>query len=1732
MARQSRIFRIFISSTFGDLKAEREALQLTVFPKLRELCATHGCRFQAIDLRWGVSEEAALDQQTMLICLEELRRCQRTTPRPNFVILMGQRYGWRPLPPHISSQEFHKIEKHIAAADRSLLNEWYRPDENALPSRHYLQPRRDKYEVAQRWATIESRLHSALAEAARAAGFPASMRFKYEAAATHQEIEAGALKTENPEKHVFGFFRTIDDLPSEANEFVDLDAHGRPDTEAQQRLIELKATLHQLLPNNIREYSTTWAGNGAGNTHLDQLCSDMFSELEQVIRAEIEDLEKIDALADEIDAQSTFAVDRRRFFTGRAKLLKKIAGHVRSNNSRPLMLHGESGSGKSAAMAQASFDCANELSSGVTVVRFIGATPATTDVRTLLDSVCRQIDRDYGQVDAVIPGDYRELIAAFRERLALATAEKPLVIFLDALDQLSDLDRGRNLMWLPDELPPHARLVVSTLPSECLDILAKKLPSRNQAEVQPMFAGEGKNLLRLWLTEAQRKLQPAQEQLVHRKFLESGGLPLYLKLAFEEARRWSSWNRTEDETLPVDVIGIIGQLFDRLSLETNHGETLVGRSLGYLAASRNGLTEDELLDVLSRDRDVIADFKQRSPKSPTVAGLPFINWSRLFADVEPYLAQRSGDGASLLSFYHRQLGEEAKLRFLSGKDKSARHEALAEYFAAQTAAGWGRRALSELAWQQIQSERWRDLEATLTNLDFLEAKCKAGGTYDLVADFDNAARAKLPAYVRERISPFARFIKANAHVLARRPELLCQLAANEPDRTVPRRAAQEKLASTKGDRSWLRWVNKPQTPSPCLMVLGHVDFLNACAVSPDGSRLVSVGNDRAVHVWDAATGVELLTMFGHRTAIGCCAYSPDGSCVATGGYDGALKLWDPRTGVELKPPEGHENQIEYCTFSNDSRWLLSTANDNTLRIWDVPNRKEFQVVRLAETAMGAAFSPDCKSFVVGDQRGVLKLWGLKSPKPLKELKVHDAEIMGCFFSPSGRWMFSTSQDKTFKRWKSDFTGEPLVFTGHTDRVWTVCVSEKRNLVASASGDQTVKLWDLQTGYELATLTGHTDEVLSCAFLPGDDRLVTSSWDATIRIWDVSRVGRSRRKRRTVKVEVQDKAIWLSCGYSHDGKMLAAGSEDDLRLWDAATGSLRQVMGGHPDYVRNAKFSPDDRWLVTSASRELYRWTVGETEPLELRKHRNLVSGCAISPDGKEVLSSSEDRTFRIADAEGGKMFRVLSRDKSAFTCCAAPDSWRVAAAGTKDGRMKIVRLKTGKELFEIQAHADEVTTIAFSADGSRLASGSMDSLVKIWNVSNGKLITVLTGHSSSILQCFFSPDGRRLATLSRDQTSRIWDLGTFKCLRTLVGHAFQAGGYSPDGSRLLTGSYDGTLRIWNATTGSEMAMLSGFRNSVAACAVSNDGSLIASASHFRALILRDGESGRQSRRLAGHAAEVLDCTFSPDSKALVSASADATLRLWNPVTGRCDAVLKGHEGPVQSCAFSPDGKLIVSGSRDRTLKLWEAQTGIEVATLKGHRDWAQRVIFSPDGRLIASGGLDKTIKVWDPTGKLKANLTGHGDAVNLCAFSSNSRFLLSGSGDGTLKVWNVARRTERFHFRGHTGAVRACAFSPLESLAVSGGMDTTVRLWNLQNGEGMILGEHESWVLSCAFSPTGQWLVTGANDGFVKLWDVPGRRLDSEYSVGAPVRCLRWHPSGIKFVVGDEEGGIHVLQRQ
>lgn len=795
------------------MKEERNALQERVFPKLRELCMQHGCRFQAIDLRWCVSEEAALDQQTMNICLNEIKRCQKVTPRPNFIVLLGDRYGWCPLPAQIEATEFEKIMSVVSEDDRNEYQGWYRKDDNAIPAEYCLQPRKVEFsgnktdeekekiqdDESKQWEQIETELRSIFIDAINKLGWAKtdSRRIQYEASATHQEIINGALDSQNAKDHVFCYFRSITNpFPNdEAKDFID------SDKSLKDKLDELKCDLESELPKeHIHKYDASWDKGSLTTAHLDDLCKRVEEDLSRTILEEVDKIEKKPDLEQETDNHWEFAEERSKNFVGRTDVLDRIRNYVIDDEKIPLITHGKSGCGKSAIMAKMALELRGK--SDITVIsRFIGATPESSVIGSLLIGICREIYDSFGfeqekqqklqqELNAIqgideeaqkrreqkrdeieseyeIPSDDTgKLAKTLRSFITKIPKDKRLVIFLDAIDQLNSSDNALTLFWLPKELSENVKFVISAISeegsaSEPMRIAQRMLPKEAFFSITDMSPKDGEVLLKSWFEcptdkSKERTLQCSQKKEVLDKFAVCP-LPLYLKLAFEEARRWKSYDGVLKDSLGADVKGMLEGLFDRLEEEANHGDVLVKHSMGYLASARNGLTEDEMLDVLSTDDEVMKDFLLRSPKSPEVPRLPLVVWSRLYFDMEPYLTERSADQTSLLSFYHRQVGEVARQRYMSDKDSLKRHGHLADYFGDKIA-GYPQphiigaddkgkpnyRKMSELPYQQAYGQKWKDLEQTLTDLKFIKAKCNAKMAYDLVANYDRigVGRAK------------------------------------------------------------------------------------------------------------------------------------------------------------------------------------------------------------------------------------------------------------------------------------------------------------------------------------------------------------------------------------------------------------------------------------------------------------------------------------------------------------------------------------------------------------------------------------------------------------------------------------------------------------------------------------------------------------------------------------------------------------------------------------------------------------------------------------------------------------------------------------------------------------------------------------------------------------------------------------------------------------------------------
>ena len=915
MAQSSRTFRVFISSTFSDMKAERNALQERVFPRLRKLAENHHCHFQAIDLRWGVSEEASFDQQTMKICLGEIKRCQEISPRPNFIILLGNRYGWKPLPFEIAAEEYKSILNLVSSEEQKLLEKWYRRDDNAVPPHYVLQPRTGEFENYANWQEVESNLHQVFIAGAKKLGLPSDSMFKYDSSATEQEIVSGALQIPDAHEHVFCFLRDIPDLPENKslNEFVETDPHNR------QKLSNLKNTLRKQLLSNVHEYSAPWMNGEVSLLHLEQLCDDVYSALSEVMLAEIGKLQTVDPIKREESAHELFAKNRTGIFVGRKNVIEEINKYIRGKNSHPLVIWGASGSGKSTLMAKAILDAQKFFPKFKLVYRFIGTTPESSNGRALLESLLHQIIRISGGDENEIPTAYNDLAREFEKILAKVAKRKPILLFLDALDQLEETDEALNFAWLPNRLPENVKIVFSAIPGPNLEKLNLKMPAIQQFELKSMSMADGKTLLSQWLEVARRTLQSEQFEHVINKYTRCS-TPLFLRLAFEDACRWRSYDPLPE--MSEDVPGLIQSMIARLSLESNHGKMLVERSLGYLAAAKNGLSENEILELLSLDSPTIQDFYHRSPLSPHVNHIPVVIWSRLFSDLEPYLAQRVADDSVLITFYHRVFATVVEERILS-KEQNYFHQKLASFFEEQELTIQKNgveipnlRKISELPFHQAIGKMWRELECTLCNLLMIEIMCKVSRLYELIADFDMALLASdMPVELQTKMQEYVNFLRAKGYLLIERPSLTFQLAANQVDLSAPAQEAQRLFKKDRSPFPWLRWLNKPKSIFPHDLVLfsRHEKSINSCAFSPDGLLLASGAEDQNVMIWDTTSG-RMLSNLHHDAAVKMVRFSPDGKQLITisgrENWWGEVLIWNVNNGqlanklpLQLEPPD-------------------------------------------------------------------------------------------------------------------------------------------------------------------------------------------------------------------------------------------------------------------------------------------------------------------------------------------------------------------------------------------------------------------------------------------------------------------------------------------------------------------------------------------------------------------------------------------------------------------------------------------------------------------------------------------------------------------------------------------------------------------------------------------------------------------------------------------------------------
>jgi hypothetical protein len=516
-----------------------------------------------------VNEEAQLDQRTAEICLGEVAAAKRY-PSPNFLIMIGDRYGWVPLPFAIPKDEFEAATAWLAergrARDVGDLRKVYRLDENYLvppglataagsseqTGAYTLRSREDEipeYASPKAWQELEDKLRGALQEAThhllQHGRIGESVARKYFLSLTEQEIIRG-LPRYNPGARIGAQAAVVqpDSDGTQAIAWIREPATPpllrrmlapRAPAEVTSAVERVKARIRQALP-----------ADSVLSGRLEGFAVQIESRLRVAIDSHIARFEAEDhsELVQERVQHEDFAEERRRIFVGRDSNRAAVESYLAGDSPHPLVLFGPSGLGKSALMARAVAK-AEESGRGAPVVyRFVGASAASADVRSLLVSIVEDLAA-HGIVAE--PEQWADDYYKFDEqvRTLLKSINRPTAVFIDALDQLKTPGVG----WLPDKLPSGLKIVVSVLNDAAYEqdsgvyhALQQRLPSEAFLEIEPLTEPQGRDILLALEDGAQRRLRSDQRDYVLSRFETAGGSPLYLRVAFEIARAWRSWD--------------------------------------------------------------------------------------------------------------------------------------------------------------------------------------------------------------------------------------------------------------------------------------------------------------------------------------------------------------------------------------------------------------------------------------------------------------------------------------------------------------------------------------------------------------------------------------------------------------------------------------------------------------------------------------------------------------------------------------------------------------------------------------------------------------------------------------------------------------------------------------------------------------------------------------------------------------------------------------------------------------------------------------------------------------------------------------------------------------------------------------------------------------------------------------------------------------------------------------
>jgi WD40 repeat protein len=550
-------------------------------------------------------------------------------------------------------------------------------------------------------------------------------------------------------------------------------------------------------------------------------------------------------------------------------------------------------------------------------------------------------------------------------------------------------------------------------------------------------------------------------------------------------------------------------------------------------------------------------------------------------------------------------------------------------------------------------------------------------------------------------------------------------------------------------------------------VMGSITRSSLARFLPDGGIVRATRNHRVEFLEPSGEKSARAPIGGGSSQAVYLNVDRGGRVLVVGWDDGRITAYDLATGATRRSVSGNPQAfalsadgrvLAFIGPSGEVMFQSTDADDSPVPKWSKP-----------VAAKGLAFSPDGKT--IATYRGSsATLWDVASGRELATLRGHKEAIQDLAFSPDGNWVATASNDYTTRVWDVR-TGQVLSVLSGSWFMMRVAFSPDGRYIATSTDEPggKVEVYELVGRRERLWLAGHRAGTQSLAFHPQQPLLASAADDHDIIVWDPQSGGLLRRW-------VAHNSFVVVLAFSRDGSLLASGGggNEEVRLWDTETGTLRRELKGHRGRMARGALAFDSTGTRLASGDEagmLILW--------------DLITGGIIRREavGKSPVRSiaflDEDRYLLAAEERGATISLIDLKENEPPRRLIQPNGWNRLVVDSRRGRAVVADFAGGLNVVSLpqlaierrveKAHNSMIWSIAMTRDGKLMATADAEGHVVLRDADTLEALANFPTWTGAVKDLAFDPSGRWLAMVGADSDVGLWDLDQTREQLTSMG---------------------------------------------------------------------------------------------------------------------------------------------------------------------------------------------------------------------------------------------------------------------------------------------------------------------------------------------------------------------------